>query len=185
MNRTRLAFLWYPFRSTGKGAEAFFIRPSQWFTTASWLCAQCGEPFFPGAGNEELLLKSNEQKSSYDWSHDGRFLLYGAVDSGQALDLWVVPLTGPEGGAPSGPRKLAIYLKTQFNEHQARFSPDSRLVAYTSNESGRNDVYVQPFPASGGQWMVSRGGGSQPRWRRDGPITVVLNWRRSIPSPSR
>jgi Tol biopolymer transport system component len=68
-----------------------------------------------------------------------------------------------------GDRKPMPYLNGQFNTIQGRFSPDGRFVAYTSNESGRNEVYVQPFPeASGGKWMVSKGGGSQPRWRRDG-----------------
>ena len=61
------------------------------------------------------------------------------------------------------------YLNGQFNTSQGRFSPDGRFVAYTSNESGKYEVYVQPFPeATGGKWMVSKGGGSQPRWRRDG-----------------
>ena len=64
---------------------------------------------------------------------------------------------------------LLPYLQTESNAAQARFSADSRWVAYTSDESGQNEVYVRPFPsASGGKWMVSKGGGNQPRWRRDG-----------------
>jgi Tol biopolymer transport system component len=59
---------------------------------------------------------------------------------------------------------------TPANEDQGQFSPDGRWVAYTSNESGLSEIYVIPFPptANGGRWMVSRGGGVQPRWRRDG-----------------
>jgi hypothetical protein len=58
------------------------------------------------------------------------------------------------------------YLQTEFNVIQARFSPDSRWVAYTSDESGKREVYVSPFPAAPGvKWRVSEGGGDQPRWR--------------------
>jgi Tol biopolymer transport system component len=113
-----------------------------------------------GVGNEDLLLKSDELKSSYDWSPDGRWLLYG-VRAGP-YELWYLPLTGDD-------RKPVRYLATQFNESQARFSPDGRFIAYTSDESGKNEVYVQPFPqASGGKWLVSKGGGNQPQWRRNG-----------------
>jgi Tol biopolymer transport system component len=113
-----------------------------------------------GMGNQDLLLKSGEPKASYDWSPDGRWLLYG-VRAGQ-YNLWYLPLTGED-------RKPVRYLATQFNESQARFSPDGRFIAYTSDESGKSEVYVQPFPqASGGKWLVSKGGGNQPQWRRDG-----------------
>jgi Tol biopolymer transport system component/predicted Ser/Thr protein kinase len=113
-----------------------------------------------GAGNEEALLKSNETKFPYDWSQDGRFLLYAV--SAQRHSLWVLPLTGDD-------HKPIPYLQAESNASQARFSADSRWVAYMSDESGKREVYVRPFPAaSGGKWMVSRGGGVQPHWRRDG-----------------
>ena len=115
-----------------------------------------------GAGNQEALLQSSQSKFAQDWSRDGRFLLYsigGALTSG--LDLAVLNLEGE-------PQPQA-YLKTEFNEGQGRFSPDGHLVAYTSNASGQSEVYVQTFPnPEGGKWMISRGGGTQPRWRRDG-----------------
>jgi predicted Ser/Thr protein kinase len=111
-----------------------------------------------GVGNEDSLLKSSEAKYAYDWSPDG--LLY-SVYAGQA-EVCFLPLTGDD-------RKPRRYLAGQFDESQARFSPDRRFVAYTSDESGKNEVYVQPFPeASGGKWVVSKGGGTQPQWRRDG-----------------
>jgi hypothetical protein len=95
-----------------------------------------------------------------DWSPDGRFLLY--QKSANEPDLWVLPMTGED-------RKPRPYLQTEFVELDGRFSPDGRFVAYSSNESGRFEVYVRPFPdAQKGKWMVSKGGGSQPRWRRDG-----------------
>jgi eukaryotic-like serine/threonine-protein kinase len=114
-----------------------------------------------GAGNEEVLLKSNNAIGLSDWSRDGRFLLYSEEDPKTGWDLWVLPLDGD--------RKPMPYLRTAFPETQGVFSPDARWVAYRSAESGSSEIYVRPFPASsGGKWMVSKGGGSQPRWRRDG-----------------
>jgi Tol biopolymer transport system component/predicted Ser/Thr protein kinase len=113
-----------------------------------------------GAGKEELVLKSELPTYPYDWSTDGRFLLYVAVGTGLRGSLWYLPLTGDD-------RKPVRYLQGDANESHARFSPDGRFVAYTSNVAGVSDVYVQPFPeASRGKWKI--GGGSQPRWRRDG-----------------
>jgi serine/threonine protein kinase/Tol biopolymer transport system component len=113
-----------------------------------------------GVGNEDLLLQSNEAKYPYDWSSDGRWLLYGVLAG--PLNLWLLPLVGDD-------RKPMHYLTSQYNQSQARFSPDGRYVAYTSDETGKNEVYVQPLPQpSGGKWPVSKGGGNQPLWRRDG-----------------
>jgi Tol biopolymer transport system component len=88
------------------------------------------------------------------------------------LDLRVLPLEGPE----DAPRKPFPFLRTEFNEFAGQFSPDMRWIAYTSNESGTNEVYVRPLspdagggsPASGGKWMVSKGGGEYAHWRSDG-----------------
>jgi serine/threonine protein kinase len=111
-----------------------------------------------GAGKEDLLLKSGEAAFPNDWSPDGRFLLYATPAPKYAL--WSLSLTGDD-------HKPALYLPTDTNGSQARFSPDGRFVAYTSNASGVNDVYVQPFPMpSGGKWKI--GSGNQPRWQRDG-----------------
>ena len=108
------------------------------------------------------MTQSPEQEYAQDWSRDGRFLLYSSV-VGQtlALDLGVLDLQNEA--------KAQTYLKTEFNESQGRFSPDGRFVAYTSNASGQNQIYVQTFPnPQGGKWTISRDGGTQPRWRRDG-----------------
>jgi eukaryotic-like serine/threonine-protein kinase len=124
-----------------------------------------------GAGNDEVLFKSNEAKWPQDWSPDGRFLLYSSpVANSGPVNLWLLPLTGA-GGASIRP---VPFLKTAFHEIQGRFSPDGHFIAYASDESGKLEVYVQPFPASlggkfaGGKWVVSKGGGTQPTWRRDG-----------------
>ena len=123
-----------------------------------------------GAGAEERLLASPQDKLATDWSADGRFLLYYSVDPQTNRDLWVVPIEGD--------RTPWVFLKTPFDERQGTFSPDGRWVAYQSNESGRNEIYIRPFagpeasgaaaPAAGGQWQVSTAGGIYPRWRRDG-----------------
>ena len=113
-----------------------------------------------GVGSEEVLLKSSEDKVPDDWSADGRFIVYETLNQKTKSDLWVLPM--------SGDRQPFPFLQTEFNEQQAQFSPDGKWIAYTSDESGASEVYVQTFPASGGKWRVSTGGGVQPRWRRDG-----------------
>jgi len=73
-----------------------------------------------------------------------------------------------------GDRKPYAFLSTPFNEQGGVFSPDGRWVAYQSNESGRDEIYVRPFPGPGGQWQVSTAGGSDPRWRPDGKELYYL-----------
>jgi Tol biopolymer transport system component len=117
-----------------------------------------------GGGNiEDVLLAERGAEYPLSWSHDGRFLLYGSNGRGSSprnFDLWVLPLFGD--------RKPFPFMLTSFSEFVAAFSPDSRWVAYASDESGRNEVYVAPFPGPGGKWQVSTAGGNWPRWRRDG-----------------
>jgi len=114
-----------------------------------------------GAGTEQPLLKSTEAKVPTDWSRDGRFLLFTSIGAKTGSDIWVLPMSGESKPAP--------YLQTEFAESDGHFSPDGRFVAYQSNASGANQIYVQPFPnAAGGKWMVSKDGGILPRWRRDG-----------------
>jgi hypothetical protein len=123
-----------------------------------------------GAGAEEVLVESPQDKTVNDWSANGRFILYHSVDPETAQDLWVVPIDGD--GKPW------VFLKTGFDERYGQFSPDGRWVAYRSNESGRMEVYIRPFAAqadsngaanpSAGQSQVSSAGGTFPRWRADG-----------------
>ncbi len=113
-----------------------------------------------GAGQEEPLLKTDDAKRPTDWSLDGRFLAYSQSDPKSKWDLWVLPL--------SGDRKPAVFLQTPFDEEQGHFSPDGRWIAYASNESSVQQVYVQPFPATGAKFQVSKNGGQYPKWRRDG-----------------
>jgi len=97
--------------------------------------------------------------SPSDTSGDGRLLLYTQLTQ-QGYDLGVLTLTGE--------RKASTFLSTPFNEAQARFSPNTRWVAYASDESGTFEVYVRPFPPASGQTQISIAGGTQPEWRRDG-----------------
>ena len=116
-----------------------------------------------GGSNEEPLLKSSDYKLPNDWSPDGRFLLYSNFDSKSGEDLWVLPLKGNGSSGQPG-----SYLSTDFQEGGGRFSPDGRWIAYRSNETGQNEIYVRAFPTPSGVILISRGGGKEPRWRRDG-----------------
>jgi eukaryotic-like serine/threonine-protein kinase len=114
-----------------------------------------------GSGAEETLVAGESLiLVPTSWSSDGKFLAYWAVGSATGRDIWIAPLTGE--------RKPQPFLQTKFNEMQARFSPDSRWIAYQSEESGRYEVYVQPFPGPGGKWQISTNGGTTPVWARNG-----------------
>jgi Tol biopolymer transport system component len=116
-----------------------------------------------GAAPDTLLLGSDFHKFAIDWSADGRFILYREIVPQTKADLWVLSL---EDGKPWP------WLKTNFNEDVGRFSPDGKWIAYTTDDSGRPEIYLQPFapgaPASGGRWQLSTNGGRNPQWRRDG-----------------
>ena len=122
-----------------------------------------------GAGDERLLLKSDPgYKYATSSSRDGRFLLYTAENPQTKTDLWVLPLQGD--------RKPTPLLRTEFNERSGQFSPDGHWIAYTSDESGSDEIYVREFSSgsaqgsgdAAGKWLISKGGGTDPRWRGDG-----------------
>ncbi len=113
-----------------------------------------------GAGDDELLLETRTSKITTDWSRDGRYIVYMDILPKTKFDLGVLPLFGN--------RRPQPFAEREFNEKQGRLSPDGRWMAYVSDESGRYEVYVQSFPATGGKWQISTGGGEQPNWRRDG-----------------
>ena len=128
-----------------------------------------------GGGNEELVLPQTASRAAgilatntmlWDWSPDGRHLLLSAATSSDN-DLWLVPLTGNP--------KPARFLSAPGDQFHGNFSPDGRLVAYSSNESGRFEVHVQTFPLTDRQWIVSTTGGYEPRWRADGREMYYLS----------
>jgi len=111
-----------------------------------------------GSGAEDALAKLERPPVPTSWSPDGKWLAFD--QPGSAVDIFLLSMDGE--------RKVRPFLETQFNEWGARVSPDGRWIAYTSNESGRNEVYVQPFPGPGGRSQVSTEGGSEPVWSRAG-----------------
>jgi Tol biopolymer transport system component len=116
-----------------------------------------------GAGQEDMLVQFGSPNGwATSWSRDGRFVLGTQQFPGSktGFDLWIAPQFGD--------RKPFPYLQTQFNEGDGAFSPDGRWVAYMSDESGRNEIYVQAFPLSGAKFQISTGGGAEPLWRGDG-----------------
>jgi Tol biopolymer transport system component len=113
-----------------------------------------------GTTEATVLLESGEQKNSQDWSQDGRYILYLSQSPKSGWDVWALPTFGN--------RKPMAVATTVFNELSARLSRDGRWVAFSSDETGRSEVYVQPFPGPGPKVPVSSGGGAAPRWRRDG-----------------
>jgi Tol biopolymer transport system component len=126
-----------------------------------------------GTGPEELLFGSPVDKHALAWSPDGRFLVFLAYDPDTRTDLWLLPLTGDRTPVP--------LLRTEAGEEQATISPDGRWFAYTSNESGRSEVYVRSFPSGDGLWRLSTGGGGDPRWRPDGrEIFYIAEDRRLV-----
>jgi serine/threonine protein kinase len=122
-----------------------------------------------GVGNEQLLLESSLDKVANSWSPDG-FILYNVYHPQSGQDVWVLPLNGD--------RKPWPFLDTNFAETEGQFSPDGRLVAYKSNETGRLEIFVRPFVTptaagrapdhTGGQWQVSAAGGAYPQWHPNG-----------------
>jgi Tol biopolymer transport system component len=126
-----------------------------------------------GVAVEELLVASDQIKTPLSWSADGRYLLYRSNDTQSSGNLWFVPMMGD--------RTPSVFLETPFRESQGVFSPDGRWVAYQSDESGRGEIYVRPFPpgatstAARGQWQVSTEGGINPVWRPDGKEVYYLN----------
>jgi Tol biopolymer transport system component len=115
-----------------------------------------------GTGDEQRLFASSDDKIPSDWSTDGRVLLYVNETKETGRDLWALPMQSQGVGTPFP------VVRTLFGEDQGQFSPDGRWIAYRTNESGQNEIYVQAFPGPGGRARVSTQGGSQPRWRRDG-----------------
>ncbi|HEY6929882.1 MAG TPA: hypothetical protein VJA66_09430, partial [Thermoanaerobaculia bacterium] len=111
-------------------------------------------------GPEETVLRTKWDKLLTDMTRDGSSLIFSGSPSGHGEDLWQAPLGG-------GKEPKPLTQTPGFVKISGRISPDGRWMAYSSNESGHNEIYVQPFP-SGQKRLASEGGGSRPIWRRDG-----------------
>jgi len=119
-----------------------------------------------GSSEPVPLLETKGIALPYSFSPEGR-LAYRDGGPETGLDLWTLPLDLRDPDHPK-PGKPEPFLRTRFNETFAMFSPNGHWIAYQSDESGRNEVYVRPFPGPGEKWQVSTGGGTLPLWSRDG-----------------
>lgn len=147
-----IAPLWSPdgkrlvWLSSREGATSFYQKPSD------------------GSGQAELLYRSDHQVRPIDWSPDGRFLTFQDNDPKTKWDVKVLPLDGTH--------QPQVFAQTPSNEYGGRFSPDGRWLAYTSDESGTTEVYVQAFQpneqSAGNKWQISTTGGDGAKWRADG-----------------
>jgi hypothetical protein len=119
-----------------------------------------------GAGTDEIGFESSIPKVFSDWSADGRFMVFFQVLPKTGPDLWVRPMQGD--------RQPSVFLDSQFVELWPRFSPDGKWVTYQSDDSGRNEIYVRPFPGPGAPVTISVAGGNYPRWARNGTEIYFL-----------
>jgi Tol biopolymer transport system component len=126
-----------------------------------------------GRAQDEELDKDDRVKRTADWSHDDRYIIEEVQDPEKGgLRIWKLPLFGE--------RKPSPYLNSQYNEIQARLSPDAHRLAYVSDASTRNEVYVGTFPDPGTQTQISINGGYQPVWSRDGKKLFYINADRKM-----
>ena len=152
---TRLTFeainyypIWTPdgrritYRFTKSGPQNIFWKPAD------------------GSGTEERLATSQYNQVPTSWSSDGKMLAFYESNPKTGWDIWIL--------ATEGDRKARPLLVTPFDEGAAVFSPDNRWLAYVSNESGRQEVYVRPVFGSGEKWQISTEGGTEPVWAHSG-----------------
>ncbi|HSP07938.1 MAG TPA: hypothetical protein VLR94_12235, partial [Acidobacteriota bacterium] len=128
-----------------------------------------------GSGSQEILVNTADPKYPDGLSSDGRYLLYDELANTTKFDIWYVDLQNGNKRAP--------FLNTPFNETHARFSPDGLWVAYSSDESGRSEVYIRRFPPSSDvSLQISTTGGDQAQWRIDGKELFYISADRQMMS---
>jgi Tol biopolymer transport system component len=122
-----------------------------------------------GSGSDQTVIESKDAEEAIPSpSPDGRYLVYLRRSGGQpSTDLWALPLFGD--------RKPIPIVETAFLKNGAAVSPDGKWLAYQTNESGRNEVYITAFPGGGAKWQVSTNGGAASRWRKDGKELFFLD----------
>jgi Tol biopolymer transport system component len=139
--------LWSPdgsqmvFRSDRSGQNLLYLKPSI-------------------GGTTDQPVTTFDASNPSDWSPDGRLVLFYQSLQQTSADLGLAEIKGTN--------RPTFIINTNYDEFDGRFAPDGRWIAYVSNESGRSEVYVQPFPTTGSRTIISSSGGTEPRWRRDG-----------------
>jgi Tol biopolymer transport system component len=118
-----------------------------------------------GVGDAQRLTDSPYEHHPTSWHPNGKFLAFSELNPQTNFDLLILPMEGDEAsGWKAG--QPTVFLKSRFNEREPMFSPDGRWIAYQSDESGRDEVYVRSFAGAGGKWQISNGGGVFPVWSR-------------------
>jgi eukaryotic-like serine/threonine-protein kinase len=120
-----------------------------------------------GTGSKEKLLETPGILAyPFSVTPDGRYIAYMRLDpkSNTSWDIWVLPMFTDK----SGDQKPFPVVATNFLDVTPAFSPDGKWLAYANDETGRLEVYIQPFPSGAGRWQVSTAGGARPIWRKDG-----------------
>jgi serine/threonine-protein kinase len=120
-----------------------------------------------GTASAQPLTRSKDFQIATSWHPSGRYLAFQEFNQQANLDIMILPIEGDEASGLK-PGQPTPFLNSPFNEGAAAFSPNGRWLAYSSNESGRVEVYVRPFPGPGGKWQISSEGGSYPTWSRNG-----------------
>ncbi|MBK5290646.1 MAG: serine/threonine-protein kinase [Acidobacteriia bacterium] len=129
-----------------------------------------------GSMNEELLFESEQVKAPMSWSPDGKRLVFWVQDPKTGGDLWLLPLDGDKKPAP--------FIATSAAETHGQISADGKWIAYTSNLTGRNEIYIQQFPTGEGRWQISNRGGDWPRWRKDGKELLYHSIGATLDAPA-
>ena len=127
-----------------------------------------------GSGAAERLATSEYRQGPGSWSPDGKALVFVETNPKTNQDIWVLQLSD---------HKAVPFIQTEFNEGGPEFSPDGRWIAYASDESGRWEVYVQPYPGPGGKVQISTDGGKEPLWNRNGKELFYRNGDRMMAVP--
>ena len=124
-----------------------------------------------GSGGLERLTTTTNVNAPFSWSPDGQLLAFVEIISSKGQNIQILRIHD---------RKTLPLHETQFNEQEPRFSPDGRWLAYISDESGRNEVFVQPYPGPGGKWQISADGGTEPVWNPNGRELYFRNGDRMM-----
>ncbi|HTS29576.1 MAG TPA: protein kinase [Bryobacteraceae bacterium] len=113
-----------------------------------------------GTGSDEFLLTLGIESNIEDWTRDGKYLIFNSTSQGASRGVYGLPL--------SGERKPFPVLQSSFVQDMAQVSPNGKWIVYHSVESGKDEIYVQSFPPTGGKWQISNATGREPQWSRDG-----------------